>query len=70
MAVQTMSLRDLLEYRLANETRSYFDLDDVPLRGDDRTLYSRTFGSTMWGWHSGPFIFDAEYKASNTWADA
>lgn len=64
MAVQTMSLRGVLEYRLADDERTYFTIDELPVIDDKRTVYSRQFGATEWGWYSGPFYFDAGYRAS------
>lgn len=60
-----MTLRGVLEYRLADDERTYFALEDLPSHDPERALYSRLFGSTAWGWYSGEFYFDAEYKASH-----
>lgn len=46
MAVQTMSLRGVLEYRLADDERTYFTIDELPVIDDKRTVYSRQFGAT------------------------
>lgn len=58
-----MSLRDVLEYRVADSTIISLSLDDMPR--DPSTLYSRPWGATQWGYHSGEMYFDAEYKRSH-----
>jgi hypothetical protein len=58
-----MSLRDVLEYRRANTATIVFALADLP--AGDPTIYARPFGAQQWGYYSGPFEFDAEYKASH-----
>lgn len=58
-----MSLRDVLEYRCADDARIVFALEDLPRH--DGTIYARPFTATQWGYHSGPMYWDAEYRASH-----
>lgn len=60
-----MTLRDVLEYRAADTTRIVFSEDDLPGEAWAGTVYSRPFGASQWGYHSGEFYFDRAYKASH-----
>lgn len=60
-----MTSAQVLEYRAADTDRSFYShAEFVQAYGSDVTVYARTFGLEAWGWHSGPFYFDARYRAS------
>lgn len=58
-----MTLRDVLEYRAADSDVISMSRDDIAPA--PRTLYSRPWGSTQWGYHSGEMYWDAAYVASH-----
>lgn len=58
-----MSLRDILEFRAADNSTVTFSLEDVPR--DAGTVYARPFGEHQWGYYSGDMYWDAAYKASH-----
>lgn len=65
MDVPQMTSAQVLEYRAVDTERVFYSYAEVvQAYGSDVTVYSRPFGLEAWGWHSGPFYFDARYKAS------
>lgn len=58
-----MSLRDILEFRAADDAKVAFSTLD--LTPSARTIYARPFGESQWGYYSGEMYWDPAYKASH-----
>lgn len=60
------------EYRVQDDQRIMFDQFEAtrravelgPINNDRRAVYVRPMGGGQWGWNSGPFVWDAEARAT------